>query len=64
MSIDVFFFQKKIPFQPNTVINKIKIAIFVVIWILFTGIFMLKDEKVLEYHPLSVSINESKCKKP
>lgn len=43
-------------------LNKTKIAFLIVVWILFTGILMLKDEKILKYHQLAIPINENKSK--
>ncbi|XP_055303066.1 P protein isoform X2 [Sitodiplosis mosellana] len=50
--------------EPKTtsqiILNSIKIALLVAVWILFTGILMSKDEKVLTHHQLAVPIRQNK----
>ncbi|XP_031624628.1 P protein-like isoform X2 [Contarinia nasturtii] len=50
--------------EPKTttqkILNGIKIALLVAVWILFTGILMSKDEKVLTHHQLAVPIHKNK----
>lgn len=40
--------------------HAIKVAVLVAIWILFTGILMARDEKILEYQPISIPAGEQK----
>lgn len=51
-----------IQFQPKRVFNVIKVTLLILIWMLFTVILMLKDEKELSYQPLSVPVGKFKRK--
>lgn len=44
------------------ILNSIKIALLVAVWILFTGILMSKDEKVLSHHQLAVPVRQNKSR--
>lgn len=37
--------------------NKVKIALLITLWILFTAMLMLKDEKVLTNHQVTIAAN-------
>lgn len=56
------FFPLVISFQSQKIFNGIKIALLVGVWILFTGILMSKDEKVLAHHNLAVPIQKNKSR--
>lgn len=65
--IDFEYFGKRtivifgsISFQSKKLLNNIKIALLVAVWILFTGILMLQNEKVLENHQLVIPISGTK----
>lgn len=36
--------------------HAIKVAVLVAIWVLFTAVLMARDEKNLEYHPISIPV--------
>lgn len=57
-NLRIFFFVWFL--QPHKIFNNIKIALLVLVWILFTGILMQKEEKVLSYKQLSIPVNITK----
>lgn len=43
--------------QSAGIMNKVKIALLITLWILFTAMLMLKDEKVLTNHQMTIAAN-------